>query len=86
MITGLDVFSWELYLVLFNSRGEANFRSYMTCISIKSNPVARVSLVRSIIMNVSLFVSVSYSNLFEKYILKYCKSYAPYVYVSDKVV
>ena len=76
----------KLYQLLLNSHSKCKLQKlYDLCDHAKSNSVVWISLAKSIILNVSLFISVSYSNSFDKYILKYYKSYIPYVFVSDKV-
>ena len=76
----------NLYQLLLNSHSKCKLQKlYDLCDHAKSNSVVWISLAKSIILNVSLFISVSYNNSFDKYILKYYMSYIPYVFVSDKV-
>ena len=76
----------KLYQPLLNSHSKCKLQKlYDLCDHAISNSILWISLAKSIIMNVSLFISVSYSNSFDKYTLKYYKSYVPCVFVSDKV-
>ena len=76
----------KLYQPLLNSHSKCKLQKfYDLCDHAISNSILWISLAKSIIMNVSLFISVSYSNSFDKYILKYYNSYIPCVFVSDKV-